>query len=100
MRSQTLYFFFFSSRRRHTRFKCDWSSDVCASHAPKPTITRVTLTSALSITLFHFASMISSEFTFSSVLPRSVCFDERFSLWLVIRAAEKLVSWFLNLFFG
>src|SRR5260370_19163309 len=24
-------FFFFSSRRRHTRFKCDWSSDVCSS---------------------------------------------------------------------
>src|SRR5882762_12033614 len=23
--------FFFSSRRRHTRFKCDWSSDVCSS---------------------------------------------------------------------
>src|SRR5260370_23605751 len=22
---------FFSSRRRHTRFKCDWSSDVCSS---------------------------------------------------------------------
>src|SRR5207237_4734578 len=21
----------FSSRRRHTRFKCDWSSDVCSS---------------------------------------------------------------------
>src|SRR5260370_19753624 len=28
----TYYFcFFFSSRRRHTRFKCDWSSDVCSS---------------------------------------------------------------------
>src|SRR5256886_14390665 len=29
----TLYvcFFFFSSRRRHTRFDCDWSSDVCSS---------------------------------------------------------------------
>src|SRR5260370_27563481 len=25
------FFFFFSSRRRHTRFKCDWSSDVCSS---------------------------------------------------------------------
>src|SRR5260370_2473043 len=25
------YYFFFSSRRRHTRFKCDWSSDVCSS---------------------------------------------------------------------
>src|SRR5260370_32229337 len=27
----TFIFFFFSSRRRHTRFKCDWSSDVCSS---------------------------------------------------------------------
>src|SRR5690606_40148418 len=26
-----LYFFFFSSRRRHTRFSRDWSSDVCSS---------------------------------------------------------------------
>src|SRR5438034_4659897 len=24
-------FFFFSSRRRHTRSLCDWSSDVCSS---------------------------------------------------------------------
>src|SRR5207237_6925561 len=29
-------FFFFSSRRRHTRFKCDWSSDVCSSDLPYP----------------------------------------------------------------
>src|SRR5690606_41038711 len=26
-----LVFFFFSSRRRHTRFSRDWSSDVCSS---------------------------------------------------------------------
>src|SRR5438270_6733038 len=26
-----LLMFFFSSRRRHTRFDCDWSSDVCSS---------------------------------------------------------------------
>src|SRR5260370_33481404 len=26
--------FFFSSRRRHRRFKCDWSSDVCSSDLP------------------------------------------------------------------
>src|SRR2546430_4648448 len=26
-----IIFFFFSSRRRHTRFDCDWSSDVCSS---------------------------------------------------------------------
>src|SRR5205085_5338662 len=29
--------FFFSSRRRHTRFDCDWSSDVCSSDLACPT---------------------------------------------------------------
>src|SRR5438477_2753086 len=28
--------FFFSSRRRHTRLTCDWSSDVCSSDLPLP----------------------------------------------------------------
>src|SRR6516165_10707972 len=28
--------FFFSSRRRHTRFGCDWSSDVCSSDLRAP----------------------------------------------------------------
>src|SRR5256886_12085588 len=28
--------FFFSSRRRHTRFDCDWSSDVCSSDLDRP----------------------------------------------------------------
>src|SRR5256886_7181318 len=31
LRSTYTLFFFFSSRRRHTRFDCDWSSDVCSS---------------------------------------------------------------------
>src|SRR6267142_3675652 len=26
-----IFFFFVSSRRRHTRLTCDWSSDVCSS---------------------------------------------------------------------
>src|SRR2546430_12798277 len=29
--SSGIFVFFFSSRRRHTRFDCDWSSDVCSS---------------------------------------------------------------------
>src|SRR5256886_8449695 len=29
--ARLLVIFFFSSRRRHTRFDCDWSSDVCSS---------------------------------------------------------------------
>src|SRR5690242_6845724 len=40
-------FFFFSSRRRHTRLTCDWSSDVCSSDLPEylgagATVTNVT----------------------------------------------------------
>src|SRR2546430_12460761 len=31
-----LCYFFFSSRRRHTRFDCDWSSDVCSSDLHQP----------------------------------------------------------------
>src|SRR2546430_4736691 len=31
LRSTMMRVFFFSSRRRHTRFDCDWSSDVCSS---------------------------------------------------------------------
>src|SRR5207302_3960748 len=30
-----MHFFFFSSRRRHTRFSRDWSSDVCSSDLPE-----------------------------------------------------------------
>src|SRR5690606_40872347 len=42
-------FFFFSSRRRHTRFSRDWSSDVCSSdlsRAPAPGSARARFTGA------------------------------------------------------
>src|SRR2546430_2992905 len=32
---------FFSSRRRHTRFDCDWSSDVCSSDLAQKRAQRV-----------------------------------------------------------
>src|SRR5256886_8259200 len=38
-----LLFFFFSSRRRHTRFDCDWSSDVCSSDLEMESNTRLGL---------------------------------------------------------
>src|SRR5438309_5801741 len=41
-------FFFFSSRRRHTRWNCDWSSDVCSSDLiATPTMDSLTLAFAL-----------------------------------------------------
>src|SRR2546427_9039919 len=36
-----VWFFFFSSRRRHTRFDCDWSSDVCSSDVPRPVVAQL-----------------------------------------------------------
>src|SRR5256886_6365752 len=38
--------FFFSSRRRHTRFDCDWSSDVCSSDL-LPTVIAVMIPSGI-----------------------------------------------------
>src|SRR5699024_11226154 len=35
--------FFFSSRRRHTRSKRDWSSDVCSSDLASPSIPNILL---------------------------------------------------------
>src|SRR5699024_11394226 len=45
------FYFFFSSRRRHTRSKRDWSSDVCSSDLviTRPT-TRLTSGPAMAIT--------------------------------------------------
>src|SRR2546427_799414 len=39
-------FFFFSSRRRHTRFDCDWSSDVCSSDLVAHRLTRMAMAGA------------------------------------------------------
>src|SRR5438309_4969087 len=39
MEYQLFLFFFCSSRRRHTRWNCDWSSDVCSSDLSSITLT-------------------------------------------------------------
>src|SRR2546430_6207167 len=42
-RRSTFARFFFSSRRRHTIFDCDWSSDVCSSDLPKRSLVFMTV---------------------------------------------------------
>src|SRR5690606_19977912 len=41
-----LLFFFFSSRRRHTRFSRDWSSDVCSSDLDDIELQRINIANA------------------------------------------------------
>src|SRR2546430_13745835 len=41
---------FFSGRRRHTRFDCDWSSDVCSSDLSKTEARRTALAAGVPVT--------------------------------------------------
>src|SRR2546427_8625508 len=50
-------FFFFSSRRRHTIFDCDWSSDVCSSDL----VYRTTNFVAQRAVLFDFTASRAGE---------------------------------------
>src|SRR5699024_7568259 len=53
------YVFFFSSRRRHTRSKRDWSSDVCSSDLPNFFVIQLTPSTTL---LNGFPAVLISEF--------------------------------------
>src|SRR5207249_9656545 len=83
-------FFFFSSRRRHTRSKRDWSSDVCSSDLNMSTIDRVRQTyygilqtqSALestqeTITSYRELDRVTSDKVAQQVSLRSASLDVR-----------------------
>src|SRR5260370_23490563 len=53
--------FFFSSRRRHTRFKCDWSSDVCSSDLASSSPASLAASQADLISLAHEAGDDEAE---------------------------------------
>src|SRR5207237_3664407 len=57
----SLSWFFFSSRRRHTRFKCDWSSDVCSSDLVRDAMSTVVLTIGPAHTLRQAAALMSAR---------------------------------------
>src|SRR5689334_10172257 len=84
-----LFIFFFSSRRRHTRWNCDWSSDVCSSDLREPDC-RSHLKSAQSPASSDFLlpdapssperaaiifghSTILKHFTYPSIMKRVIC---------------------------
>src|SRR5699024_11520225 len=48
--------FFFSSRRRHTRSKRDWSSDVCSSDLPVTATALATVTMGMALGMVTMAT--------------------------------------------
>src|SRR5260370_6002243 len=76
--------FFFSSRRRHTRFKCDWSSDVCSSDLALrfPPSSRIA-TFSLTPSSLAFATASSTIFCASS--EEILCFFTTLAIGLLPR---------------
>src|SRR5690606_40868903 len=54
-------YFFFSSRRRHTRFSRDWSSDVCSSDLFKGSLTGFVSTSDDGVTFDSVTNTMSQQ---------------------------------------
>src|SRR3712207_8362909 len=82
-------FFFFSSRRRHTRYWRDWSSDVCSSDLP-PYIGRAVHLWAL---LGYFALSLLVTYPavsrFTEDVPGDLLADRNQNLW---RSEERRVG--------
>src|SRR2546430_7716688 len=70
VRSCSIAFFFFSSRRRHTRFDCDWSSDVCSSDLEDELLAEARLLVLAADTKFGFNefSRRAGDFAMSAAL--------------------------------
>src|SRR5262249_59598668 len=78
-----ILFFFFSSRRRHTRLVSDWSSDVCSSDLIEPAVARLPVsTENLS---FDFKA---KRFVRGAALPAG----ERHTVWMGSRSEERRVG--------
>src|SRR5438034_4440248 len=76
---QRLILFFFSSRRRHTRSLCDWSSDVCSSDL-SPAVGRASspvLLERLQVARFYHEDSSNSYPLLSALLLRR---DQQISL--------------------
>src|SRR5690606_40842162 len=82
---------FFSSRRRHTRFSRDWSSDVCSSDLASR------FGAALLEGLFPLAKQVFGGITgfLDTATEKVKPFAEQFSTWIVtsmVPAAESLLG--------
>src|SRR5699024_11954869 len=86
-------FFFFSSRRRHTRSKRDWSSDVCSSDLIKvlATVKVQTVTKNLSIVevaKLNSLEVITRKLALNVEIGRAAC-RERAKRWEVDGEAKR-----------
>src|SRR5438132_12719479 len=82
--------FFFSSRRRHTRSLCDWSSDVCSSDLLTEAMTLTGAGGVIGVLLGVGISLL-----INATLPQ---LPSAVPLWAVV--VGVLVAMSVGLFFG
>src|SRR2546430_13680833 len=80
--------FFFSSRRRHTRFDCDWSSDVCSSD-----LQRVKLAYSTDLVLVMLPSRRFPRLArWQGSFPRDEIFVDQSQSFIQLRSEERRVG--------
>src|SRR5256885_7693297 len=67
-------FFFFSSRRRHTRLQGDWSSDVCSSDLSEPVGLRSAAVSPAGLRGACWAAAAAAKQQESAIISRVIDF--------------------------
>src|SRR5438309_7394348 len=83
--------FFFSSRRRHTRWNCDWSSDVCSSDLFRPGLRLDGSSTALDLRrVTEIAPRLNAEVGPELVHPRHARWDVEVDHLLLGQPVEVL----------
>src|SRR3989338_10976209 len=86
---------FFSSRRRHTRWNCDWSSDVCSSDLSQGQIMKnLSNPSVSSVTAVPISPMVYKTFSLTKKEPSALSADAPFSS--ITYDAQKNLKTVLN----
>src|SRR5690606_40226928 len=83
-------FFFFSSRRRHTRFSRDWSSDVCSSDLK--TALGIYLIAAIATMLVWGSETYAGVGTGYDMLAQPFLAALMLVMWVALRSEERRVG--------
>src|SRR5690242_21408161 len=86
------FLFFFSSRRRHTRLTCDWSSDVCSSDLNHDKYK--VLLAALDIEVISAAETLDSEIgsTDAEIVEKGLALLKTCDFMIFDRSEERRVG--------
>src|SRR3712207_7102678 len=87
-------FVFFSSRRRHTRYWRDWSSDVCSSDLGQiyvPWVNWLLLVSVLTL-VFAFRSSAALAYAFGMAVTGTITITTLLFFYVAHRSEERRVG--------